>query len=384
MLFVMIITLYTTKVVLKVLGVVDYGIYNVVCGFVSLFAFLNTSLTTGTNRFYNYAIGKNDKQQETDVYNASLRIQIIILFCAIVISESIGLWYLYNKMVIPVDRLSTAFWIFQFSVISLCLLILQIPYSAAVIAHEKMNFYAVVSIIDAAMKLVFVVLLQYVQYDKLLFYGFLMLVTSATNFIFNWVYSMFKFENIRLDRRVNKEIFRGLFSFSLWSLLDPITVTCRGQGCNMVLNAFFGPVVNAAYGISNQISGAIDGFTNNLSIAFRPQIIQSYSSGEYSRTKALFYSMSRINYMLHLMLIIPVAFSISYILDLWLGSYPSETRIFTICVMIMQTINCLHAPISTVMVATGKIKKIKIVSFIIICSVIPLSAFQYIQYTIYF
>lgn len=314
MLFVMIITLYTTKVVLKVLGVVDYGIYNVVCGFVSLFAFLNTSLTTGTNRFYNYAIGKNDKQQETDVYNASLRIQIIILFCAIVISESIGLWYLYNKMVIPVDRLSTAFWIFQFSVISLCLLILQIPYSAAVIAHEKMNFYAVVSIIDAAMKLVFVVLLQYVQYDKLLFYGFLMLVTSATNFIFNWVYSMFKFENIRLDRRVNKEIFRGLFSFSLWSFLDPITVTCRGQGCNMVLNAFFGPVVNAAYGISNQISGAIDGFTNNLSIAFRPQIIQSYSSGEYSRTKALFYSMSRINYMLHLMLIIPVAFSISYIL----------------------------------------------------------------------
>ena len=173
MLFVMIITLYTTKVVLKVLGVVDYGIYNVVCGFVSLFAFLNTSLTTGTNRFYNYAIGKNDKQQETDVYNASLRIQIIILFCAIVISESIGLWYLYNKMVIPVDRLSTAFWIFQFSVISLCLLILQIPYSAAVIAHEKMNFYAVVSIIDAAMKLVFVVLLQYVQYDKLLFYGFI-------------------------------------------------------------------------------------------------------------------------------------------------------------------------------------------------------------------
>lgn len=388
MLFVMIITLYTTKVVLKVLGVVDYGIYNVVCGFVSLFAFLNTSLTTGTNRFYNYAIGKNDKQQETDVYNASLRIQIIILFCAIVISESIGLWYLYNKMVIPVDRLSTAFWIFQFSVISLCLLILQIPYSAAVIAHEKMNFYAVVSIIDAAMKLVFVVLLQYVQYDKLLFYGFLMLVTSATNFIFNWVYSMFKFENIRLDRRVNKEIFRGLFSFSLWSLLDPITVTCRGQGCNMVLNACFGPVVNAAYGISNQISGAIDGFTNNLSIAFRPQIIQSYSSGEYSRTKALFYSMSRINYMLHLMLIIPVAFSISYILDLWLGSYPSETRIFTICVMIMQTINCLHAPISTVMVATGKIKKIKIVSFIIICSVIPLSvllfSFGFSVYTIYY
>lgn len=199
---------------------------------------------------------------------------------------------------------------------------------------------------------------------------------------------MFKFENIRLDRRVNKEIFRGLFSFSLWSLLDPITVTCRGQGCNMVLNAFFGPVVNAAYGISNQISGAIDGFTNNLSIAFRPQIIQSYSSGEYSRTKALFYSMSRINYMLHLMLIIPVAFSISYILDLWLGSYPSETRIFTICVMIMQTINCLHAPISTVMVATGKIKKIKIVSFIIICSVIPLSvllfSFGFSVYIIYY
>lgn len=378
MILVMVVGLYTTKIVFYVLGVEDYGIYNVVCGFVTLFAVFNTCLTTGTNRYYNYAIGKKDDEQEKDVFNASIRIQLIIVFLVLILLESFGSWYLLNKMVIPQDRIQTAFWIFQFSVFSLCLLILQIPYSSAVIAHEKMDFYAFISIIDVLLKLFFVCILQYVKSDKLFFYGILMTITSIVNFSLFFVYSKYKFPNLSFCRSYSKDIFKSLFSFSLWSLLDPITVSFRGQGSNLVLNYYFGPVVNAAYGISHQISGAIDGFTNNLSIAFRPQIIQTYSAGEYSRTKLLFFSMSRVNYMLHLMLIIPVSFSLSYILDMWLGVYPVETKVFTACIMVMQTINCLHAPISTLMVATGKIKKIKIVSALIICSGIPITIVAYI------
>lgn len=371
---VMIITLYTTRVVLHVLGVVDYGIYNVVCGFVALFNFFNTCLSTGANRFYNIAIGKNEEGGVKRVFNAALAIQIILIIIIVILIESVGLWYVNNKMVIPEDRLMIANWIFQFAVFSLVMLVLQTPYSAALMSYEKMDYYALISIVDVLLKLGFVVALQYVSMDKLLFYGILMMVVSIVDFLMYFIYCRKHFTEMRIHLPIDKKSFKELFSFSAWSLLDPITMTAKGQGSNMVLNFYFGPVVNAAYGIANQVSSAIDGFTQNISLAFRPQIIQSYSGGEYERTKKLMYSMSKINYMLHLMLIIPVVIEMKYILDLWLGDdYPTYALSFAPLVMIIATINCLHAPISTVMVATGKIKKIKTVSLIIISSVIPIS-----------
>lgn len=374
MLFVMLVSLYTTRVVLRVLGVEDYGVYNVVCGFVSMFGLFNTCLTTGTNRFYNFALGKSDNEELRNTYKASLLIQIALIIAVLFLIESFGLWYLNNKLVIPESRVSAANSIFQYSVISLVLLLLTTPYSAAVMAYEKMNFYAIVSIIDAVLKLVFVVLLQFITYDKLLFYGLLMMIISAFNFLLNFIYCRLKFKELRLSGGFDKLLFKNLFSFSTWSLIDPFTYTVKGQGSNLVLNAFFGTIVNAAYGVATQVSTAVDSFTNNLSIAFRPQIIKSYAAGDYTRTRKLMFAMSKINFMLHSMLVIPVLLEIKYLLSLWLGDgYPVYTPIFAQLVMIIQTFNCLHSPISTVMVATGEIKKIKIVSAIIICSVIPLS-----------
>lgn len=371
---VMIITLYTTRVVLHVLGVVDYGIYNVVCGFVSMFNVFNTCLNTGTNRFYNIAIGRNEPGGVKRVYNAALAIQIILALIIVVLIESVGLWYVNNKMVIPSDRLPIANWIFQFAVFSLVMLVMQTPYSAALLSYEKMDYYAIVSIVDVLLKLGFVIVLQYVSVDKLLFYGVLMTFVSIVNFLMYFLYCRKCFDEIRIQMPIDKKLFKELYSFTAWSLLDPITMTAKGQGSNMVLNYYFGPIVNAAYGIANQISGAIDAFTSNVYVAFRPQIIQSYSSGDYNRTKKLMYSMSKINYMLHLMLILPVALELKYILNLWLGGdYPEYTASFAFLVMVIATLNCLHAPISTVMVATGNIKKIKSVSLFIICSVIPIS-----------
>lgn len=374
MAFVLIVALYTTRVILRVLGAEDYGIYNVVCGFVSMFGILNTSLTTGTNRFYNFALGKGDKNEVTDVYNASIRIQLIVVTILLLLIETVGLWYLNNKMVIPPERLSVANVIFQFAVFSLILLVLQIPYSAAVMSHERMDYYALVSITDVLLKLAFVFSLQYVSYDKLLIYGILMTITSVVNFLMYFIYCRKRFDEIRIKKETNKELFKSIFHFSAWSLLDPLTKMTQNQGSNLVLNYFFGPIVNAAQGIANQISHAIDGFTQNIAIAFRPQIIQSYSSKDYKRTKNLMFSMSRINFILHAILVIPVVFELHFLLDLWLGdTYPDYTIPFACFILFIRTFDCLHAPISLVMVSTGRIKKVKTVSLCIISSVIPLS-----------
>ena len=375
MAFSMIVTLYTTRVVLRVLGVEDYGIYNVVCGFVSLFYVFNTCLNTGTNRYYNYALGRNDTEYFSKVYNASLYIQILLAVISIVLIECIGVWYVNYKMLIPPARLEVANWIFQYAVLSFALMLLTTPYSAAILANEKMGYYAMVNASDVLLKLVFVILLQYVPVDKLMFYGLLMLLVAIVNFLMYFIYSKRKFAGIRIHTPIDKKIFKELLSFSGWSLLDPITMTAKGQGSNMVLNLFFGPIVNAAYGIAYQVSSAIDAFTQNISVAFRPQIIQTYANGEYERTKNLMVGMSKLNYMLHAMLAVPLILELRLILSLWLGGdYPSYVIPFAILVMIISTLNCLHTPISLVMVATGKIKVIKTGSLIIICSVLPLGA----------
>lgn len=374
MAFVLVVALYTTRVILRVLGAEDYGIYNVVCGFVSMFGILNTSLTTGTNRFYNFALGKNDKDEYTSVFNASIRIQFIVVAVLLLLVETLGLWYINNKMVIPVERIEIANIIFQFSVFSLILFVLQIPYSAAVMSYERMDYYAFVSIVDVLLKLVFVFMLQYIDYDKLLIYGILMTITSTVNFGLYFFYCKKNFKETKFKKSIDKNLFKSLLSFSAWSLLDPFTRTAQTQGSNLVLNFFFGPIVNAAQGVANQISHAIDGFTQNIAIAFRPQIIQSYSSGDYNRTKYLMFGMSRINFILHAILAIPIVFELGYLLDLWLGdTYPEYTKPFACFILFTRTIDCLHAPISLVMVSTGIIKKIKTVSMLIMCSIIPIS-----------
>lgn len=380
MFFVMLVALYTTRVILNALGVLDYGIYNVVAGFVTLFTVLNSSLTTGTNRFYNYALGKGDQNEVVQVYNASLRIQIILLIALIVVTEIIGMWYIKNKMVIPVYRLPAAIIVFQYSVISLVFLFLQIPYSAAVMAYERMDFYALVSIIVAIGKLGICFLVMYTSYDKLILYGILLTSISVLNFLLYFFYCRKNFPHLKITKITEKGLFKSLLTFSGWSVLDPFSYIVRDQGSNMTLNLFFGPVVNAAFGIAAQVSGAVAGFASSLSIAFRPQIIQSYSGGDYPRTKQLMLSMSKINYTLQILFAIPLAFELEYILSLWLGKgYPPFTLVFSILVLMINSFNSLNEPISIIMVATGRIKKIKTISLLIICSVVPIG---YLMFTL--
>ncbi len=378
MVFVMILSLYTTRVVLCTLGVVDYGIYNVVAGFVALFAVINKCLTTGTNRYYNFAIGKNDEEEVRRVFNSSIRIQFLLLIILVIGAELIGNWYIDNKMVIPSERLFSAKIVFHCSLASLAFLMLQIPYSAAVMAYERMDYYAIVSIIDALAKLAIVFLIRSISYDQLITYGLLMMGINIMNFTLYYLYCRYNFPSLTYSKRADKAMTKSLLSFSGWSTLDPFSYIVRDQGSNMTLNLFFGPVVNAAYGVALNISGAVTSFASNLSIAFRPQIIQSYSAGEYQRAKKLMLSMSKINYMLQVLIALPLIFEMDYVLNIWLGEgFPMYTRIFAVWVVIINCINTLNEPISIIMVATGKIKKIKSISMFIICSVVPIGYFLF-------
>ena len=374
MFFVLFVSLYTTRVILHALGVVDYGINNVVGGFVSMFAFLNTSMSNGIQRFYNYNIGSEGEASITSVYNTALLIQIILAVIVLVLLETIGLWYINTKMVIPADRLGVANWLYQFSVFSLVLVVLQIPYSAAIMAHERMDYYALVSIIDVSLKLAFALILPHISFDKLFVFGFYSFGIVALNFLMYFVYCKRQFKSIIIQRTFHRSLFKEMLSFSGWNLFGTFAYMLKGQGLNILLNAFFGPVVNAARGISMMINNAIHGFQSNIVVSFRPQIVQSYAENNVSRVKSLMYSLSKLSYLMLFMLSIPVIIELPFILNLWLGNdVPDYTIPFTVLILVNMIISSLTTPTSQVVHATGKMRNFQIGTSVVVCSILPIS-----------
>lgn len=374
MVLVLIISLYTSRVFLNVLGVMDYGISNVVAGFVSMFSFLNTSLSNGIQRFYNSELGRNGAEGVTRVYNTSLFIQGFIALCVIVLLETVGLWYLYEKMVIPQDRFNVAFWLYQFSAISAVLVIMQSPFSAAIMAYERMNAYALISICDVVLKLIFALILPYLPADKLMLYGGFYLLLSILTFMMNFLYCKYNFKELYLNNAYDNVMFKSMVSFSGWNFLGTFACMAREQGLNMVLNIFFGPVVNAARGIAYQVSGALQGFVSTLSLASKPQMVQSYATGDASRTLKLMYTMSKLSFIFLFVLSVPIILNIDYILNIWLGDIvPDHTASFIVLVIVTNFMNNLNAPISNVVYATGKMRKYELTFSIINILIIPFS-----------
>lgn len=372
--FVLLVSLYTTRVVLNVLGVEDYGIYNVVAGFVSMLTFLNTSISNGIQRFYNYERTTGGSTAANAVYNNALIIQLILSAAIILLAETVGYWYLCNKLEIPLDRLYAAKWVYHLSVISLVIVIMTVPYTAAVMSHEKMSYFAFVSIIDAVVKLVFVVLLNYITYDKLIVYGFLQVIISLLSLLLYTLYSKRHFEEISIKLVIDKSLLKKMFGFSGWNLLGTFSYTVKDQGLNLLLNVFFGPVVNAARGVSFQISNAIRSFTYNIFTASRPQIVESYAQKDYSRATQLVFSISKFGFYLLYMFAIPVILEIDYILSLWLkNDIPDYTAPFTVLVIFISLIEALNSPITMLIHASGKIKLYQVVTCLIITSTLPVS-----------
>lgn len=374
MAFVMVVTLYTSRVILRELGVTDFGIYNVVAGFVSMFSFLNTSLTASIQRFYNYENGQRGSDGFHQVFTTSFYIQLFLAIIILILLETFGLYYLNNELVIPENRLTAARYVFHMSSLSLFFVIMQVPYSAAVIAKEYMDYYAVVGVIDVLLKLLIVMLLPFISADNLIVYAFALLLISIIDFILYYIYSKKKIGEVKLDSTFNTSIFKEMLSFSGWSILGSSAQVVRNQGLNIIINLFFGPAVNAARGISYQVKTALASFMANIPTAARPQLTESYSRGDIGRSKQIMFTISKICFFLIYIIALPVFFDLDYLLHLWLGeTIPEYTLIFSKIIILITIVETFNWPISMMIYATGKIARYNILTSVLGVLVLPIS-----------
>lgn len=374
MVFVLIIGLYTSRVILQVLGVTDFGVYNVVCGFVAMFTFLASTMSTGIQRFYNYELGKKNMDNVNKVYNTALFIQLILSLLVVIISETIGLWYLCNKMVIPDDRMYAAHWIYQLSILSFVLVIMQVPYKASILAHECMNFFAFLSIFEVILKLLIVFIIPFVNGDDLIVYGILLLVVNILHNLISYLYTKKKFPEVYLSKLYYKEYFTRMLSFSGWNLMGSFAIMMREQGVNLVLNFFGGPVVNAARAIAVQVNSGLLHVVRNITMPVKPQVIQSYASGNIQRAFNLTYTISKLSFVFLYAASLPILLELEFVLRTWLGdNVPDYTTIFVILIVCMTFFHNFFMVISDVVQAEGNIKRFQIITSLAIVSSVPLS-----------
>ena len=370
----MLINLYAVRVVLEILGTEDFGIFNVVGGVVVLFAFLNGAMTSATQRFLNFALGRNDTEQVRNVYSASLVIHVLIAVLVVILAQTVGLWFFYVWLNIPPERQDAAFVAYQFSVATTVISILRVPYRATIIAHEKMSFFAMVSIVEAMLMLGIVFLLPLVIFDKLIVYSFFVFVAGIVVLLVHKVYCNKTFEIAHFRYCRDKELFRQLIGFSGWSILGVVATSSRTQGTNIVLNIFHGVTVNAAMGIAMQVNSAVSLFVGNFQTAFTPQIIKSYSAKDYDYFMRLIFRTSKAAFCLSFLFVLPLYINADFVLKIWLGNVPEYaiafTRLFLISSLIM---NAVAGPLWISIRATGDIKKYQIISSSFSFAGLPLS-----------
>ena len=373
MLLVMGVNLYTSRVVLQILGFEDYGLYNVVGGIVTMFTFLNGSLGSATSRYITFELGRKNFERLNKIFNAALVIHIAMAVFIILLAETVGLWFFYEKMTVPPDRLSAAFWVYQISIITCFFSLTQVPYNATIIAYEDMKIYAYVGIAEVLLKLGVVFLLLVSPIDQLVFYAVLLCLVQVGIMLFYRYYCNGHYPSCKIRMYKDKNLFREMFSYGVYNLIGNVSVLAQGQGLNILLNMFFGPTVNAARGIAYQVQGAITQFSNNFLTAVRPQIIKSYAEGDLEAMMKLVKQSSCFSFYLMWMISLPVCLEADYLLSLWLGKYPAHTVNFLILVIMLCLIQTIKTPRTTIFHATGHIKWTNIIVGTILCLAFPLA-----------
>lgn len=356
MFLVMAVSLYTVRIILRTLGVEDYGVYSAVGGIISSLTFITNVLAIASQRFFSVEIGKGEKGKLKETFCSMVTIYTIVGLLIILFSETVGLWFLNNKMTIPSGRETAAFWVFQCTIFSFFISVITAPHQAMIIAREKMNIYAYVGILDVLLKLLLVYLLCTIDFDKLIVYSLLILaVTIVCNSIYV-LYSLINYKDSRYHFVFQPSIYKDVFGFSSWTLFGSITYMCNTQGINLVLNVFFGPAVNAAYAIGNQIKTAINSFSSNFYVAVRPVMMKSYAAEDFNYVEKLFYFSSKTIFILLFVIIFPVATHIKVILSLWLGTVGEYMVEFVILMLAYAIVLSMSDPITTIMQAANKIK----------------------------
>lgn len=367
------VSLYTSRILLKALGIEDYGIYNLIAGFITLFVVVTNSLVDAVQRYFNFALGEKNDDRFSRVFVMSMNILFLLAILIIIITETLGVWFINTQLNIPSDRLYAANWVFQLAILTFITSILRTPYNAAIISHEKMSFYAYVSIIDVFMKLSIAFLITSYNSDKLIFYSVLLLITNLITTIIYKIYTNKKLDICKYIFVWDKNLFKELFSFSSWSLIGQTGYILRTQGDSFLVNRFYSVAVNAAMGINGQVLSAAGLFVNNFQAAFNPQLTKSYAANEIEEHVSLLFRGSKFSYFLMLILSLPIMFNIDLILEIWLVEVPEYTALFCIYGLISNLVISMSAPLGTSILATGKIKKYQMSLLLINISGIALS-----------
>lgn len=361
MMFMMLIGLYTSRVILDKLGEVDFGIYNVVGGFVTMFSIISGAMTSATQRFLSFEIGKKDKGNVKGIFSTMVYIHMFLAFIILLLGETVGVWFINNKMNFPAERYTAANWVFQFSLFTFILNVINVPYNGAIIAYEKMSAFAYFSIFDAIMKLLICYVIVMTAIDKLVMYALLMAIIQVLLIGIYFVYCRRNFSQCKLENTFNRSYGREVFSFVSWNLIGSVAMIAKEQGVNVVLNIFFGPAVNAARGIAHNVLTKVNGFVTNFQTAMNPQIIKNYASGDREAMFKLVFRGAKLSYLLLLTLSLPVIIEAPFILNIWLKAVPDYTVIFLRLVLLTSMLSSLSNPLIITMHASGRVKEYQIV-----------------------
>ena len=373
MILLMAVSLYTSRVVLATLGVEDYGIYNVVGGFIGMLAFLNGAMSGSSQRFITVALGKGDKQYLNKVFSTCLYTHAIIALIVFLLAETIGIWFLMEKLVIPDGRMTAAMIVYQCSVITSIVQIMSYPYNAAIIAHEDMSAFAYISIYEALANLGIVFLIKIGTYDRLSLYAIALLLVKVSVILVYRIYCKRHYFKESIKRVFDKALVKEMFSFTGWNLWGGLAGTLMGQGVNILLNLFFGPIVNAARGLAVQVQSAVNMFATNFQMAINPQIMKTYASGEIDAMHTLIYRSAKFTFILLLCIILPLVVEVDTVLGIWLGNVPQYTDIFVRLTLVTCLIDSVSNPFMTASAATGKVKLYQSVVGGILLLIVPIA-----------
>ena len=367
--------LYISRAILQTLGVEDFGIYNVVGGIVLMFSFINSGMVASTQRFISYELGRNDATRLRQVFSMAVSVHLLLALIILLLAETIGLWFLNTRMNIAPDRLHAANWVYQCSILAFMLTVLSVPYNACIVAHEHMKAFAYVSILDYLLRLLAVILLPFFPNDKLIVYAISILLTSLIIRLIYGIYCKRHFSECRYHFFRDKKLFGEMFSFAGWSFIGNLGFSVKDQGINILINLFFGAVVNAARGIAYQVSSVVSSFMANFQMAINPQITKRYASGEIDSMMRLVFAGAKYSFFLLMIIAIPLWIRAPYVLELWLGNVPDYTVVFLRLVLIMLLVDSMANPLVVAMQATGKIRKFQLVIAIIMLSNLPIVYF---------
>ena len=373
-LLVLAVSLYTSRVILNALGVDDFGLYNVVGGVITMLGFLNTTMQATFQRYFNVAMGKGQADAVKTLFKTSLSVQLLLALVMVVLGETLGLWFLSNKLVIPEDRMDAAQILYQVTIVSFILSVFKGPFGALIIAYEKMGVYALFSVLESVLKLGVALLVGHFAGDRLILYSFLCLFLVFVDFLLYFVFCKIKIPVTKIGFNWDKTLLGKMLSFSTWSTIGTLSYTLKSQGLNIVLNLFFGTVVNAARGVAALVLHAVNHFINSFQTAFRPQLTKLYASGDYDAAMRLYYGATKLSYYLIFTISLPILLETPYILHLWLGdNVPEYSAVFTRLILLTAFVSAFANPTSCIAHATGNIKKFSLLTSTVNLLIVPVA-----------